>query len=480
MSIFAHFPRAGLLGAALAATATCSAPRAVAPMAGAEAPRVEVGSEIAAFYQARGFRPLWTEGRRLKPAVRRLAALVDSVELNRAIAAAEEGDPRALVRADLLLSKAYVAHAAARDRPPARVEMRYFDPSLAPAAKSPRELLDAAASAPSLASVLRRNPAHDGLVRGLALYRATWGRLPQVRIPAAPGPAQQAALRRRLGVAGGGNLPAGLREFQRVHGLAVTGLADAATVAALNAGAAHYERLIERNIERARAIPARPGGRMVLVDTAGARLWMIEDGRIVDSMRAVVGKRDMPTPNLASTIRYATLNPYWIVPPDLIRERARKVLRRGAGVLAAERLQVLSDWSPRARELRASAVNWRAVAAGKSYVNLRQRPGPANMMGRVKFMLDNPYGVYLHDTPLRDLFARADRHESSGCVRLEDAARFARWLFRGAPPRPNGAPEQQVALPEPVPVYITYLTALPTRDGVRFQPDVYGRDHARS
>lgn len=478
--MLAPLARAGLLGAALALTATCSPPRAAAPVAGAPAPRVEVGPQIIAFYQARGFRPLWTEGRRLQPAARRLARRLASPELDRAIAAAEGGDPALLARADLLLSRAYVADAAARERQAARAGLRYFDPALAPAVKSPRALLDEAAAAPGLDSVLRRNPAHDGLVRGLARYRASWGALPQVRVPAAPGPARQAALRRRLGLAADGDLSARLSEFQRVHGLAVTGRADRATIAALNAGAAHFERLIELNIERASAIPARPGGRVVLVDTAGARLWMIEDGRIVDAMKVIVGKRAMPTPSFASTIRVATLNPYWIVPPDLIRERARRVLRRGAGVIAAEQLQILSDWSPRARLLRASAVNWRAVAAGETYVNLRQRPGPGNMMGRIKFTLDNPYGVYLHDTPLRELFARADRHESSGCVRLEDAARFARWLFRGAPPRPNGAAEQQVALPEPVPVYITYFTALPTRDGVRFQPDVYGRDRARS
>jgi murein L,D-transpeptidase YcbB/YkuD len=188
----------------------------------------------------------------------------------------------------------------------------------------------------------------------------------------------------------------------------------------------------------------------------------------------------MPTPAVAGTIRYAALNPYWFVPPDLIRERARKVLRRGPGVIAAEHLQVLSDWSPNARVLKASQVDWRAVASGKHYVNLRQLPGAWNMMGRIKFMFANPYGVYLHDTPLRELFARPDRHESSGCIRLEDAARMERWLFQGRLPRPSGATEERADLPDPVPVYITYLTALPTRDGVRFQSDVYGRDRIRT
>lgn len=465
--------RSGLLGAALTLTATCSVPVAVSPVV--ERGRIEVGPDIAAFYRDRDFRPLWTIGRTLRPEAYLLARQTRSPALDRAIAAAESGATPALVRADLMLSQAYVAYAAELYRPPRRNDMRYVDPALAPFARTPRALLEAAATAPTPASALRRNPAYDGLVRGLARYRATWGRLPQLRVT---GPGEP--LRRRLGVAQGGGLAARLRAFQDVHALPVTGRADPATIAALNRGAAHYERLIQANIERARAIPARPGGRMVIVETAGARLWMIEDGRIAGSMRVIVGKEGMATPAFASTIRYAALNPYWNVPPDLIRKRARVAMRRGPGVIAAEHLQVLSDWSPGARMLDPRRIDWRAVSAGRRYVNLRQLPGPWNMMGRIKFMFANPYGVYLHDTPMRALFDRADRRESSGCVRLEDAARLGRWLFRGRPPTPTGAAEERVDLPDPVPVYITYLTAIPTREGVRFQRDVYGRDRAVS
>jgi len=174
-------------------------------------------------------------------------------------------------------------------------------------------------------------------------------------------------------------------------------------------------------------------------------------------------------------IRYVVLNPYWNLPPDLIRERARK----GPRAIAAERLQVLSDWTPQARPLDPRRVDWRAVAAGRRLVNLRQTPGPHNMMGRIKFMMPNELGIYLHDTPHRDLLRRADRHLSSGCVRLEDAQRLARWMFEGRVPRPSGAAEQRVDLPEPVPVYLAYFTALPSRGGVVFHSDVYRRDQAR-
>ena len=98
----------------------------------------------------------------------------------------------------------------------------------------------------------------------------------------------------------------------------------------------------------------------------------------------------------------------------------------------------------------------------------------------MKFMFPNELGVYLHDTPERDLLREAARQFSAGCVRVEDAPRLARWLF-GRPLAASGRrPEQQVPLPEPVPVYITYLTAAPEGDRIAFRPDAYGRDEPRS
>lgn len=427
----------------------------------AAATPLDVGAEIAAFYRARGFSPVWITRAGLKPEARhalRMLGSSASPELRQAVAAARSRDPHLLTRADLLLSRDFAAFIRGRTQPSGG--MRYIDPEVAPGPPPLEAILDPRAPA----AFERINPAYDGLVRGLAAYRARWSRLPQDRLPARP---DDAALRRRLG-------GLALAEFQHVHGLAETGRADVATVAALNRGAAYYERLILANIERARAIPARPGGRYILVDTASARLWMVEDGRIVGAMRVVVGKRAMPTPLMAGMMRYVVLNPYWNLPPDLIRARARG----GARSIAAERLEVLSDWSDSPRRLDPRRVDWRAVAAGRRQVNLRQIPGPHNMMGRIKFMMPNDLGVYLHDTPLRDLLARRDRHESSGCVRLQDAPGLARWLFRGRAPAPSGAAEERVDLPEPVPVYLAYFTALPSRDGVVFQRDVYGRDRS--
>jgi murein L,D-transpeptidase YcbB/YkuD len=237
-------------------------------------------------------------------------------------------------------------------------------------------------------------------------------------------------------------------------------------------------RVIAANLERARLIQPKTS-RYVIVDAAGARLWLIEHGRIRDTMRAIVGKKGQETPEMAGLLRFAVLKPYWNLPHDLTRERiAKRVLREGPGFIARERLQILSDWSASARPIGAGQVDWNAVASGRHKLRVRQLPGPGNGMGEMKFMMPNRLGIYLHDTPNKALFAEADRRISSGCVRVEDARRLARWLFGGEVPAPSGsAPEQRVDLPEPVPVYITYLTAVPAEGGgIVFQPDAYKRD----
>ena len=198
-------------------------------------------------------------------------------------------------------------------------------------------------------------------------------------------------------------------------------------------------------------------GRYVLVDAASARLYMLEDGRVRDSMKVIVGKPDTPTPALKSVINYETLNPYWHVTADLAKTViAPRVLKDGNSYLAQQGYEILSGWGPDARLLSPESIDWNAVAAGNAQVFVRQRPGPANSLGRFKFDLPDGDGIYLHDTPKKELFAQDDRNLSHGCVRLEDAERLARWLLGKDPPAAS-APEQNVLLPRPVPIMISYL-----------------------
>ncbi|HEY0411740.1 MAG TPA: L,D-transpeptidase family protein [Allosphingosinicella sp.] len=408
------------------------------PASAAPVAPVRVAPEIAAFYAARGNRPLWVTSAGPRPEAMAVAARIASARfdgldpqaygaraLGRALAAAQGGDPTALAHAELLLSRAFTDYL--RDLKAPRLNpMIQAEPDLGPAPRSPRVLLERLAAAPSLeagvAGRLRMNPLYASLRRGAERwYRAH------------PKPEPRAAA------------------------------------------------LIRANLDRARAIPAL-AGRYLIVDTASARLWMIDGRRVDGPMRVIVGKPDMQTPMLASRLRWVVLNPWWNMPPDLARERARKVLREGPGLIAQQRLEILSDWSDTARPIPASAVDWGAVAEGRQSLRLRQRPGGANVMGAIKFMMANSLGIYLHDFPDKSLFEREDRRLSSGCVRLADAPRLARWLFRGPAPAALGpAPEQRVDLPEAVPVYITYLTMLPGGpEGLTFQPDTYGRDQGGS
>ena len=116
------------------------------------------------------------------------------------------------------------------------------------------------------------------------------------------------------------------------------------------------------------------------------------------------------------------------------------------------------SWGPDAQVLSPDSVDWKAVAAGQAQVYVRQRPGPANSLGHFKFDLPDGDGIYLHDTPKKELFAQDDRSLSHGCVRLEDAQRLATWLLGKEPPA-AAAPEAHVLLPQPVPITISYLDA---------------------
>ena len=199
-------------------------------------------------------------------------------------------------------------------------------------------------------------------------------------------------------------------------------------------------------------------GRSVLIDAASATLYMMEGGRIVDSMKVIVGKPDAATPELRTTLTYATLNPYWHVPTDLARTlTAPNVLKHGISYLTERGYEVLSHFGPGSRVIDPRTVDWKAVAEGRAVAYVRQRPGPANSMGQMKFSLAGSDEIYLHDTPRKELFEEEERNLSAGCVRLEDAPRLANWLLGGEASIHASAPEQHIAIPRRVPITITYL-----------------------
>jgi murein L,D-transpeptidase YcbB/YkuD len=243
-----------------------------------------------------------------------------------------------------------------------------------------------------------------------------------------------------------------------------------------------FDRSTARPADPEPAARALPAGRQryVLVNAAQQRLFMYEDGKPVDSMVVVVGKPKWPTPMLTAYIRYAALNPYWYVPPDLAGEDVGQfVLKQGLPYLDKMGYEIVDDWTPNPTIINPKTIDWKGVVAGKVDVLIRQKPGPQNFMGRMKFMFPNEFGVYLHDNPRRELFLKSARYFSGGCVRLEDAARLGRWLFGHDLDWTSAGIEEPVPLNVPVPVYITYLTAVPDGASIAYYDDVYGRDAPR-
>jgi murein L,D-transpeptidase YcbB/YkuD len=333
------------------------------------------------------------------------------------------------------------------------------------------------------------NPIYTDLRRGLVKYQQTWGNLPQIAIPSGPtlkaGSTgdRVAMLRTRLGLPDGTDydapLAAKVKQFQAVHGLKDDGIAGAGTIDALNRGADYYEQLIIINMERAKRLPApEEQPKYVIVDAGDARLSMWQNGRKVDEMKVVVGKAESATPMMAAYIKYADVNPYWNVPPDLVRNLiAPRVVAQGVSYLTDREYQVMTDYGEDAQLIDPRDVDWRAVVAGSQDVRLRRLPSPANSMGMMKFMLPNYFGIYLHDSPEKEHFTKDELWISNGCVRLEDYKRLAKFLFDGVVPQgKNPKVEAHVDLPQPIPVYMTYLTVQPTSDGVQFLTDHYGRD----
>ena len=231
---------------------------------------------------------------------------------------------------------------------------------------------------------------------------------------------------------------------------------------------------VRATLDRLRLIPAT--GRAIMVDVASARLWMLEDGRPVDSMKVIVGKTKSQTPLLAGTIHYVTFNPYWHILDEVARNKvAPLVLKRGTAYLKAARYDTVSSWTD-PQPLDPATVDWKGVAAGTEQAFIRQKPGANNMMGAMKFSFENDQDIFLHDTPHKGLFAKDKRTLSLGCVRLEHADRLAKWLLgRDAAP-PSDAPELHVQVEKGVPVYITYLTARADEGQLAFPDDVYGLD----
>ena len=379
-----------------------------------------------------------------------------------------------LADADVLLTAAYVAYASdmlVGQVNPKSVSQAWYIPA------DTKELDSAIVRGigstdirPALDSMAPQDPGYVELKSAFARYRqiAAAGGWPAVPAgtPAASLPAVRARLDAEFGprTPGDTGLAPQLRQFQERHGLEPSGKLDAATRAALNVPAVERAHQIGANLERHRWLPRRLGSRYVYVNVPAFQLDAYDSGRKVMSMKVVVGEefQGKITPVFADSMETVVFRPYWNITPDIQAQEVGPKAARDAGYLERNDMEYYKDGGT---------------------TRIRQRPGPKNSLGLVKFLFPNNFNIYLHDTPAKELFAQADRAASHGCIRLERPAEMAQWVLgwdagRVSQAMNNGADNQSVRVPSKIPVYIVYFTAY-IRDGqLYFADDVYARDGA--
>jgi murein L,D-transpeptidase YcbB/YkuD len=461
------------------------------------------------FYERRSFVPAWITETGARPEADELIAAVADAEndglrpedyrlssLRQQMALAlSQPTPGDLAELDLQLTDAFLRLGADLRYGRVNPELIYSDCAVDIPEVDIPAVLESALSDPGDPAVngVRQAiadlaPPHEGyhaLKQALARYREIAARGGWPAVPTGPTlkPGEKservAALRSRLEASGELQLPpappsqtserdlfdpplaAAVKAFQEKHGLDTDGAVGPGTLEALNVTAADRVRQIEINLDRWRWLPRDLGERHVIVNIAGFSLDVIEAGSPVLSMRVVAGKPTSSTPMFSGLMTHIVLNPSWTVPPGILKKEVLPRAARDPGYLARQNMEMTPDGG------------------------VRQRPGPNNALGKVKFLFPNRFNVYLHDTPSRSLFSRAVRTFSHGCIRVEKPLDLAEYLLKEDPAwtrekiekAMGKGRESWVKIPNPLPVHLAYWTAWVDAAGVtQFRKDVYGRD----
>jgi murein L,D-transpeptidase YcbB/YkuD len=451
---------------------------------------------VDAFYQNRNHAPLWLdkgiENARAKAVVARLAkADAEGLDTKDYKAPSLAGTaPDALAEADLKLTQTvltYARHLQAGRFPYTRVSNNNIE--LVQAPPDPATVLTKIADASDAGAALDQfSPPHDAykkLKAKLAELRGTTGEEEKiVRVPEGamlrPGmeDARLPPLRKRLGLPADdsnmryeGAVVDAVKAFQKSAGLNADGMIGAATLRALNNQVAPKRGdmidLVIANMERWRWYPRDLGTAHVIVNQPDYMLKVVHNGSQVWSTRVVIGKPSMATPLLTETMKYITINPTWNVPPSIVYNEYLPALQQDPTVLARMGLKVVNNRD--------------------GSVHIYQPPGEANALGRIRFNFPNRFLVYQHDTPDKHFFAHETRAYSHGCMRVQDPAKYAEVLFNIARPSESwtaervkkmfGTAEQDIQLPVPIYVHLTYQSAFVDDAGkLQTRKDIYNLD----
>jgi murein L,D-transpeptidase YcbB/YkuD len=338
-----------------------------------------------------------------------------------------------------------------------------------------------------IASLRPKHAEYGQLQKALAdLYaiqkKGAWPRVPAKSLkPGATGPAVD-AMNQRLAATGFLTV----KDFQDHHGLAPTGNADAATIAAMNVPIGARIQQLASNLERWRWVPDDLGARHILVNIPAYRLYARENGKTALTMKVVVGKANgrHHTPVFSAPMTMVVFSPHWNIPDSIVEGETVPALAKDPNFLNKNNIEILRASKDGPSAVDPSSVDWDNPEEVKRLA-FRQRPGPGNALGHVKFHLENPFDIYLHDTPADNLFARAGRALSHGCVRLEEPEAMAKYVLRDFPEwdetqiraAEQSGVEKAVKLTEPIPVHIMYFTTwVDEGGGLHLLPDVYRLD----
>lgn len=273
---------------------------------------------------------------------------------------------------------------------------------------------------------------------------------------------------------------AAVKKFQRRHGLTPTGFFGSQSAAAMNVTAAVRLNQLATNLVRLKSLGGNLGGRFVTVNIPGAEIETVQNGVVATRHSAIVGKSDRQSPVMSAKITQVNFNPYWTVPVSIIRKDLIPKMQKDPAYLTDNKIRIFDS---KGNEVQPQQINWNSQEAVN--YRFRQEPGEINSMGAIRVNIPNPHGVYMHDTPSKNLFGQDFRFHSSGCVRVQNVRDYVNWLLSDTSDWNKGKIEQTIrsgsrtdaTLRQPVSAYWVYITAWARSNGsVEFRDDIYSRD----
>ena len=283
-----------------------------------------------------------------------------------------------------------------------------------------------------------------------------------------------------------GCLQKAVKHFQKRNGLSVDGEVGPGTLRILNKTVDERITILLLNLDRIKWLNKRNSKRHVIINIPDFMLYFIEDGKLRQTIRTVVGKPKNPTPIFSNTVKTIVLNPYWNLPTSIIQKEMIPKLMKNPNAMAKKGIEISSGWGKNAKKINPASIDWGQYLYSKSVpFRFAQVPGPRNALGKLKFLFPNKYAVYMHDTPAKALFGRKVRAFSHGCIRLQKPRELLKTFasfnsnldFAKSQKILKGKNKTFISLKKTVPVDVVYLTAwVDFNDNLQFRNDIYGYD----